>query len=241
MDEFLTSKCITNESDFMKMSGDEKSNWEKELKQFILKLKCSELETLFSQIDIKIDPMEIDDQQQLSTMSAITFMEILLNKMLEKLPKKVPKTKQHRLNVEQNVFAIDEFVNNLNQEQNQLLWKFDKVAKIYVDFESSYTYWFDLEEYFDVNISWHEPDENIAAWKMDVPEQRFVQSLLDYDRGDNNKMEMVLKNGFKDLLLTFQREENLCEIEIPSAIEKMKVEIDQQIKRLNKFARIQSE
>uniref|UniRef100_A0A183BNB5 COMM domain-containing protein n=1 Tax=Globodera pallida TaxID=36090 RepID=A0A183BNB5_GLOPA len=117
--------------------------------------------------------MEIDDQQQPSTMSAKTFMEILLNKMLEKLPK----TKQHRLNVEQNVFA---------------------------------------------------------AWKMDVPEQRFVQSLLDYDRDNPNKMEMVLKNGFKDLLLTFQREENLCEIEIPSAIEKMKVEIDQQIKRLNK-------
>ncbi|KAI3412099.1 hypothetical protein GPALN_002141 [Globodera pallida] len=198
--------------------------------------------------------------------------------MLEKLPKKVPKTKQHRLNVEQNVFAIDEFVNNLNQEQNQLLlhalyiisfnfahdflillrrekvlnkfgdncslinwafykeleWKFKKVAIIYVDFESSCPFWFDLEEYFNVTISWHEPDENITVWKMDVPEQRFVQSLLDYDRSNHNKMEMVLKNGFKDLLLTFQREEKLCEIEIPSAIEKMKAEIDEQIKRLNK-------
>uniref|UniRef100_A0A183BP19 Uncharacterized protein n=1 Tax=Globodera pallida TaxID=36090 RepID=A0A183BP19_GLOPA len=71
---------------------------------------------------------------------------------------------------------------------------------------------------------------------MDVPEQRFVQCLLDYDRSNHNKMEMVLKNGFKDLLLTFQREEKLCEIEIPSAIEKMKVEIDQQIKRLNKVS-----
>ncbi|KAI3419983.1 hypothetical protein GPALN_003323 [Globodera pallida] len=140
MDEFLTSKCITNESDFMEMSGDEKSNWEKELKQFILKLKCSELRTLFSQIDIKKDPMEIDDQQQPSTMSAKTFMEMLLNKMLEKLPKKVPKTKQHRLNVEQNVFA---------------------------DFERSSTSWFTLYEYFYLIISWHEPDENIAAWKMD--------------------------------------------------------------------------
>uniref|UniRef100_A0A914H8Z3 Uncharacterized protein n=1 Tax=Globodera rostochiensis TaxID=31243 RepID=A0A914H8Z3_GLORO len=225
-------------------------------------------------------PMEIDDQQQPSTMSAKTFMEMLLNKMLEKLPKKVPKPKRHGFNVEQNVFAIDEFVNNLNQGQNQLLlhalftissdfaedffsiatnekqlnkfgdncllidwafykelrWKFDKVADIIAKKISCSKFCFNLSEYFNVYISWHEPDENITAWKIDVLEQRFVQSLLDYDRGyNNNKMEMVLKNGIKHFLLTFQREEKRCEIEIPSAIEKMKDEIEKQIGNLNEI------
>uniref|UniRef100_A0A914HCC3 Uncharacterized protein n=1 Tax=Globodera rostochiensis TaxID=31243 RepID=A0A914HCC3_GLORO len=267
IDEFLALKCITNERAFIEMRGDEKTNCEKELKQCILKLKYSELETLFGQ----------NDQQQPSTMSAKTFMEMLLNKMLEKLPKKVPKPKRHGFNVEQNVFAIDEFVNNLNQGQNRLLlhalftissdfardffadtsyekelskfgdncllidwafykeleWKFNLVAKIYEDFERRSTFWFNLSEYFNVYISWHEPDENISAWKMDVLEQRFVQSLLDYDRGDNNKMEMVLKNGIKHFLLTFQKKEKSCEIEMPSAIEKMKAEIEKQIGNLN--------
>uniref|UniRef100_A0A914HM46 Uncharacterized protein n=1 Tax=Globodera rostochiensis TaxID=31243 RepID=A0A914HM46_GLORO len=165
MDELLESKCIMNESALEEIRRGEVSKWEKELKQFILKLKCSELETLFAQIDIKIDPMEIDDQQQPSTIS---------------------------------------------------------------------TFWFDLE-YFNVYMSWHEPDENITAWKLDVPmlnEQRFVQSLLNYCKGYNT-MEILLKDGFKDFLSTFQKNEKSWAIVMPSAIEKMKREIDEQIKSLN--------
>uniref|UniRef100_A0A183BQC6 Uncharacterized protein n=1 Tax=Globodera pallida TaxID=36090 RepID=A0A183BQC6_GLOPA len=98
-----------------------------------------------------------------------------------------------------------------------------------------YTYWFNLNKYFNVNISWHKPDENITAWKLDVPmlnEQRFVQILLDYD-GVYNKMEMLLKNGINDFLSTFQKKEKSWKIVMPSAIGKMKDEIDKQISSLN--------
>uniref|UniRef100_A0A183CNZ3 DUF2383 domain-containing protein n=1 Tax=Globodera pallida TaxID=36090 RepID=A0A183CNZ3_GLOPA len=74
-----------------------------------------------------------------------------------------------------------------------------------------------------------------GSWKLDVPmlnEQRFVQILLDYDRG-KNKMEMLLKNGFNDFLSTFQKKEKSWAIVMPSAIGKMKAEVDQQIRSLN--------
>uniref|UniRef100_A0A914HM51 Uncharacterized protein n=1 Tax=Globodera rostochiensis TaxID=31243 RepID=A0A914HM51_GLORO len=117
---------------------------------------------------------------------------------------------------------------------DELTWKFNKVENIMRKCHGS-TSSFILYKYFNVNISWHEPDEDITAWKLDVPmlnEQRFVQSLLDYDDRRQNKMEM-LKNGFKDFLSTFQKNEKSWAIVMPSAIEKMKREIDEQIKSLN--------
>uniref|UniRef100_A0A914HCD6 Uncharacterized protein n=1 Tax=Globodera rostochiensis TaxID=31243 RepID=A0A914HCD6_GLORO len=135
---------------------------------------------------------------------------------------------------------MDELLESKCIMNESALEEIRRVANIIIhilneDFKSRSTFCFNLSEYFNVYISWHEPDENITAWKIDVLEQRFVQSLLDYDKGhNNNKMEMVLKNGIKHFLLTFQKKEKRCEIEIPSAIETMKAEIEKQIKSLNK-------
>uniref|UniRef100_A0A914HK64 Uncharacterized protein n=1 Tax=Globodera rostochiensis TaxID=31243 RepID=A0A914HK64_GLORO len=216
MDEFLASKCIMNKSAFNKMRGGEVSKWEKELKQSVLKLKY---------------PMEIDDQQQPSTMSAKAFMAMLLSKMWKK-GSQVPK--QNRLllydlveissnfakqflQIARNNNVLSKFGDNCSLINwpfyEELEWKLKKVADIMRKFHGS-TSSFILYKYFNVNISWHEPDENITAWKMDVPmlnEQRFVQNFL----------------------LTFQTKEKSWEIVMPSAIEKMKAEIDEQIKSLN--------
>uniref|UniRef100_A0A183CH75 Restriction endonuclease subunit R n=1 Tax=Globodera pallida TaxID=36090 RepID=A0A183CH75_GLOPA len=72
-------------------------------------------------------------------------------------------------------------------------------------------------------------------WKLDVPmlnEQRFVQILHDYGSGFNN-IEMLLKNGFNEFLSNFQKKEKSWKIVMPSAIGKMKDEIDDQIRLLN--------
>uniref|UniRef100_A0A183C4Y7 Orphan protein n=1 Tax=Globodera pallida TaxID=36090 RepID=A0A183C4Y7_GLOPA len=83
------------------------------------------------------------EQQSHSTMTANSFMEMLLTKMVAELLH-IPILHQS----EQNVL-LDQQLSNLTPEQNLA------------------TYWFDIKEHFDVTISSHK-SENIFGLKLAV-------------------------------------------------------------------------